>query len=288
MDQQLYGGIEIGGTKVICAVGDDQGTISAQVTFKTVGVDATVQAIAAFFGGYKSVRAVGVGSFGPLQLNSGAADFGHIYHSPKAGWEQVDLKGLLEARLQLPISLETDVNCAALGELHFGVARQVADFIYLTVGTGIGGALVRGGRIVHGIRNLEMGHVRIPHEVLANGYSGSCPFHGDCLEGLASGLALHQRYAQAAETITDPAVWDREVTYLALAIHNLMLTNGPELVIIGGGVADHEGLLPAIRSKVAALVNDYLAFPDLDDYIMAASGPTNGVLGALQLAVASL
>ena len=287
MDQQLYGGVEIGGTKVICAVGDDQGTISRRATFKTAGVEATMQAIGAFFAANKTVRAVGVGSFGPLQLNPRAADFGHIYHSPKAGWEQVNLKGLLEAQLQLPISLETDVNCAALGELHFGVARRVENFIYLTVGTGIGGALVRDGKIVHGVRNLEMGHVRIPHEVLANGYSGSCPFHGDCLEGLASGLALHQRYAQAAEAITDRSIWDQEATYLALAIHNLMLTNGPELVVIGGGVADHEGLLPAIRTKVAALVNDYLVFPDLDDYIVAASGPTNGVLGALQLAVAS-
>lgn len=287
MDQQLYGGIEIGGTKVMCAVGDDQGTISGQVTFKTASVDATMQAIAAFFAGNKTVRAVGVGSFGPLQLNPNAADFGHIYHSPKAGWEQVDLKGLLETRLQLPISLETDVNCAALGELHFGVARQVKDFIYLTVGTGIGGALVRDGKIVHGVQNLEMGHVRVPHQVLANGYSGSCPFHGDCLEGLASGFALYQQYAQAAETIIDPSVWDQEASYLASAIHNLMLTNGPELIVIGGGVADHEALLPAIRTKVAALVNDYLVFPDLDDYIVAASGPTNGVLGALQLAVAS-
>lgn len=287
MDQQLYGGIEIGGTKVICAVGDDQGTVLSQATFKTAGVDATMQTIAAFFTSNKTVRAVGVGSFGPLQLTASAANFGHIYHSPKAGWEQVDLKGLLETRLRLPIRLETDVNCAALGELYFGVARQLENFIYLTVGTGIGGALVRGGKIVHGIQNLEMGHVRVPHKVLANDYSGSCPFHGDCLEGLASGFALHQQYAQTAEAIIDPAVWDQEANYLALAVQNLMLTNGPELIIIGGGVAEHEGLLPAIRTKVALLLNNYLVFPDLDNYIVAASGPTNAVLGALQLAINS-
>jgi fructokinase len=283
MEHQLCGGVELGGTKTICAIADANGAIAANVTFPTTNVDETFEKIFEFFEQNQPVVALGVGSFGPVQLSTSSAEFGWIYNSPKPGWSNVNVKGLLEQRLGLAVSIDTDVNCAALGELHYGVAQNVRSFVYLTLGTGIGGSLVHEAKLVHGILNLEMGHMRVPHEPFTDGFGGACVFHGDCLEGISSGYAMAQRYGKKPQEITDMEVWDIEAGYIASAVNNLMMTVGPELIVIGGGLTNHSNLMALIRAAVQQDVNNYLRFPDLESYIVQASSDKNGVLGAIKL-----
>ncbi|CAN5674738.1 ROK family protein [soil metagenome] len=283
MQEKLFGGIEFGGTKTICAIGDASGSITSQTLIPTTSVSETLAAVAEFFKG-RPVSLVGVGSFGPLNLNDASSEYGYICNTPKQGWSNVNLKGLLESRLELPVRIDTDVNTAALGELYYGLAKAADNFIYLTIGTGIGGALIINKKLIRGILNLEMGHMRIPHEPFDDTFQGACSFHADCLEGIASGYAMEQRYGKKTAQITDQEAWNREAGYIAVALVNLMFTHGPELIILGGGVTDHPGLIPKIREIVPRYINGYLNFPDLDTYIVGSSGDTNGVLGAIKLA----
>lgn len=281
---ELYGGIELGGTKTICAVGSLKGQIIAKTTIPTTTVEVTLGAIYDFFENQSSIKALGVGSFGALKINSQSEDYGSIYNAPKVGWTNVKLKNLLKSRFQAPIQFDLDVNCSALGELYFGVAKEVNSFVYITLGTGIGGALVINRRLVHGILNLEMGHVRVPHEPFTDEFKGACSFHGDCLEGIASGYAIQQHYDKRAEEIESEEVWDLEANHIATALNNIIMTVGPEKIVLGGGLAHHKGLIEEVRSKVSSTINDYMPFPSLDNYIVASSGDKNGVLGAMKLA----
>lgn len=284
MDKKLYGGVELGGTKTICAIGYTDGSLIAQTTFPTAGVDETFNTIVDFFNQNQPIEALGVGSFGPIQLDVSSAEYGSIYNTPKPGWSNVDVKGLLERKLNIRVAIDTDVNSAALGEMHYGVARDANNFIYLTIGTGIGGSLVYNRQVFHGILNLEMGHMRVPHEPFADNFKGACSFHADCLEGIASGSAMTKRYGVKPADIHDTEAWDKTADYIAAALNNLMMTNGPDMIVLGGGVMDHPGLIEAIRTLVQKKINGYLQFPDLDNYIVHSSGSMNGVLGAIKLA----
>ncbi len=290
MQQQLYGAIEFGGTKTICAIGYASGELVAQANFSTTSVDETLGNIYHFFGANEPISALGVGAFGPLNLDIASLDYGAMHNTPKPGWENVNLKTLLSEHFKVPITIDLDVNAAALGELHFGVAKGLNNFVYLTLGTGIGGSLIMDGKVTHGIRNLEMGHMRIPHETFSNGFEGTCPFHKDCLEGIASGYAMEQRYHQKAELLdssADEAIWGLEASYIAVALNNIMMTFGPEVIILGGSLMKNTGILEAIHHDVATHINGYMTFPDLNTYIVRSSGETNGVLGAIQLAAKS-
>jgi fructokinase len=284
MKQKLYGGIELGGTKTNCAIGSADGTIVAKKTIPTTSAEETIDAIVEFFDNNPKVISLGVGSFGPVQLDASSSEYGQILNSPKAGWSKVGIKNVLEQRLGLAVSIDTDVNCAALGELNFGVAKNVQNFIYLTLGTGIGGSLVIDGKLVRGILNLEMGHMRIPHEPFAGKFKGVCSFHTDCLEGIASGTAMEERYGKPAEDISSSEAWNNEAEYIASALTNLMMTIGPEKIVLGGGLTNHAGFVARIRNEVPRKVNNYLDFPDLEHYIIQSSGNTNGVLGAIKMA----
>jgi fructokinase len=283
MEPKMYGGIELGGTKTICAIGDANGVISAQMTVPTTSVEQTFSEIFRFFEQSPPIVSLGVGSFGPLQINSSSTEYGSIYNSPKPGWSDVNIKSLIKQKMHLTVSIDTDVNCAALGELHYGAAKDVDSFIYVTLGTGIGGSYVRNHEVVHGILNLEMGHMRIPHEHFSDAFKGACPFHGDCLEGIASGYALSKRYDKKPEEITDLEIWNIEARYIALALNNLMMTMGPELIVVGGGLTDHLQLLSLVRIEIQSIINNYLKFPDLEDYIVQSTSAMNGVLGAIKL-----
>lgn len=284
MEAKLYGGIEFGGTKTICAIGDGQGAMIAQVTFPTASVDETTSAISDFFRQNASVAALGVGSFGPLDLAIRSEKFGYIMDTPKRGWSNVNLKGLLEERIKVPVTLNTDVNCAALGEYYFGVAKQNDNFIYLTVGTGIGGSVILGGTPLQGLSHSEIGHMLIPHEPFDDSFKGSCAFHGDCLEGIASGSAMANRWGQETLGVTEEKVWRLEAGYLAAALHNLILSVSPGMIVIGGGLVKRPGLLEAIRQDVVQSINGYVGIPDIETYIVQSSGEMNGVLGAIKLA----
>lgn len=284
---ELYGGIEFGGTKTICAVGDVSGRLFAQATIPTTSVEETLQAVFDFFDERGPIQALGVGSFGPLGVNRHSENYGSIYNAPKSGWKNVRLKDLLKDHFDVLIEFDLDVNCAAVGELNFGVAQDVDNFIYLTLGTGIGGALVMNKQLVHGILNLEMGHMHIPHEPFMDGFKGTCNYHGDCLEGIASGYAIQQHYGRRAEEIESAEVWGLEANYIAMALNNIIMTVGPEKIVLGGGLTHQAGFVEQIRSRVSTTVNGYMPLPSLGDYIVTSSGETNGVLGAIKLAAAS-
>ncbi len=286
-----YGGIEAGGTKWVCAVAGRPGELLETETFPTTAPGPTVSRAARFFTTRGPVDAIGVGAFGPVDIRRDSPTWGTITSTPKPGWADTDLAGALTAALGVPVALDTDVNAAALGEWRWGAAAGLDTFVYITVGTGIGGGAVAGGRLVHGLLHPEFGHMRIPHDRAADPFDGICPYHGDCLEGLASGEAIRQRWGRAGEELSATAAWDIEAEYLALALVNVICTLSPQRIIIGGGVAKQPALLPLARRRVRELLAGYLRAPELTDaaaidgYIVTPRlGDGAGVIGALELA----
>jgi fructokinase len=209
--------------------------------------------------------------------------------TPKPGWAETDVVAPLAAALGVPVALDTDVNAAATGEWLHGAARGLETFCYVTVGTGIGGGVFANGRPVHGLLHPELGHVMVPHDRSRDPFAGSCPFHGDCLEGLASGTALRARWGRPGEELTDPAVWELEAEYLALGLMNVVLVLAAERIVLGGGVSGAPGLIEAVRTRLRELLAGYVDVPQLgpgiDDYVvLPALGPRAGVVGAIELA----
>jgi fructokinase len=284
----LYGAIEAGGTQWVCAIGTDSGDLRATVTFPTTTPDETIGRAADFLTQNGTLAAVGIGCFGPVDVRPSSPTWGYITTTPKPGWTDTDVAPRLQELLGTKVAFDTDVSASALGEQLWGAAVGLETFCYITVGTGIGAGIVVRGRVHHGLVHPEFGHMRVPREP-DDPFPGSCPFHGDCLEGLASGGAIRQRWSRPAEEIADDAAWQLEARYLAAGIVNLICTVSPERVIIGGGVMQQPALLPLIRVRVRELLADYLDAPELADgiadYIVAPkSGPEAGVLGALELA----
>ena len=290
--EPLYGGLEAGGTKWVCAIGAGPDDIRATTQFATTMPQATLARAVAFFSPYRDrLAGLGIGSFGPLDLQPASPTFGWITSTPKPGWAQTDLVGALRQALEVPIVLDTDVNAAAFGECHWGAAQGLDTFLYLTVGTGLGGGAMVNGRLLHGLLHPEMGHLRIPHDWQADAFAGTCPYHGDCLEGLAAGPALAARWGQAGETLPDdhPA-WALEAHYLALGLVAFICTLMPQRMIMGGGVMHRSQLFPLIQHEVQQLLNGYIQAPELASHIESyivppALGERAGVLGALALAV---
>ncbi len=289
----LYGGIEAGGTKFICAIGSGPDDLRAVTEFPTTTPVETLRQAIAFFheqAGRANLAAIGIGSFGPVDPNPSSPTFGYITTTPKPRWAQTDLVGTIQRALDVPVGFDTDVNAAALGENRWGAAQGLDTFIYLTIGTGIGGGGMMNGRLMHGLIHPEMGHIRIPHDRERDPFPGICPYHGDCLEGLASGPAIERRWGARGETLAkDHPAWDMEASYLALAVANLICTLSPERVVIGGGVMQQPRLLPQVQQQVQALLNDYIKAPaivhNIEHYIVSpALGKRAGVLGAIALA----
>lgn len=291
----LWGGIEAGGTKFVCAVGTGPGDLRAELRFPTTTPEETLHLAIEYFRQWhqsEPLAAIGVGSFGPLDPNPASPSFGYIPTTPKPGWAHTNIVATLQEALGVPVGFDTDVNAAALGEHRWGAARGLDTFIYLTIGTGIGGGGMVNGRLMHGLIHPEMGHIRIPHDWEADPYPGSCPYHGDCFEGLASGPALEGRWGQRGETLpADHSAWPLEAHYLALGVVNFICTLSPQRIIIGGGVMEAPGLFPVVRQKVQALLNGYVQVPQIleqiDEYIVPPGlGNKAGVLGAIALAQA--
>lgn len=286
-----YGGIEAGGTKWVCAVADHPAEPLKTETFPTTTPEETVRRAVRFFAENGPVSAIGVGSFGPVDIRRSSPTWGTITTTPKPGWADTDLAGALRSGLGVPIALDTDVNAAALGEWRWGAATGLDTFCYITVGTGIGGGAVVNGRLLHGLLHPEVGHMRIPHDRARDPFDGICPYHGDCLEGLASGEAIRQRWGRAGQQLTDPAAWELEASYLALALVNLVCALSPQRIIVGGGVAKQPALLPLVRKRVRELLVGYLRAPELtepaatDRYIVPPGlADGSGVIGAIELA----
>ena len=288
-----YAGLEAGGSKFVCMVGRSPDQIGAEMSFPTGMPAETLERASAFFAEQRKsvpLAAIGIGSFGPLDLRPNSPTYGYITSTPKPGWAQTDLVGALQDALELPVTLDTDVNAAALGEHRWGMAQETNNFIYLTVGTGIGGGGMLEGRLLHGLIHPEMGHIRVPHDLQADPYPGCCPHHGDCLEGLASGPALAERWGQPPEALPpDHPAWELEAHYLALALVNYICTLSPQRIILGGGIMAQAQLFPLIRQRVQSLLNGYLRAEEIlagiDRYIVPSGlGRRAGVLGAVALA----
>ncbi len=287
---RLFGGVETGGTWCVCAVGRGPGEIEADTRFRTASPPETLERIVAFFAGQPRCERIGIGSFGPVDVRPGSPTWGHVTTTPKPGWQHTAVAPVIAEQLGVPVSFDTDVNAAAVGEHRWGAGRGTASLCYLTVGTGIGGGLLLDGRPVHGLVHPEVGHLRIPHDRERDPFPGVCPTHGDCWEGLAAGPAIGQRWdADPRELPDEHPAWALQADYTALGILAVVMVASPERVIVGGGVMDHPGLLPAVRARLVALDAGYLPTPLLgdrvDEYLVAPElGDDAGMLGAIALA----
>lgn len=286
----LWGGIEAGGTKFVCAVGSGPDDL-VETRFPTTTPAETLARAIAFFRAQPALpAAIGIGSFGPVDPDPRSPTFGYITTTPKPGWGHTDLVGPLRQALGVPVAFDTDVNAAALGEQRWGAAQGLHTFIYLTIGTGIGGGALVEERLLHGAMHPEMGHIRLPHDWSADPYPGFCPYHGDCFEGLAAGPAIERRWGQRAETLPpEHPAWALEAHYIALALSSYILTLVPQRIILGGGVMQQPQLFPLVRQETQTLLNRYLHIPAILDHMEAYLVPPGlgnraGVLGALALA----
>jgi len=292
--EKLYGGIEAGGTKFVCVVAGGPGRIVDEIRFKTTLPAETLERAIQFFRPFITsgqVNAIGIGSFGPLDLNPKSATYGFITSTPKPGWGNTNVLGTIQQALRVKAGLDTDVNVAALGESIWGASKGHDPSLYLTIGTGIGGGYVKDGRSLIGMLHPEMGHLRIPHNREADPFPGSCPFHGDCFEGLASGPAIEKRLGVSGAVVgeNDP-FWDIEADYIAYALVNYILTLSPRKIILGGGVMQREFLFPKVRRKARELLNGYVSsktiLENIDSYILPPGlGNQSGSLGAIALAM---
>ena len=274
----LIGGVEAGGTKFVCAIGTGPKDLE-RVSFPTTTPEETIGRAIDFFRERPPIHALGIASFGPVDLHPESATYGYITSTPKEGWSNTDIAGSLGRALNVPVTIDTDVNAAALAEARWGAAQGVSDVVYLTIGTGIGGGALVGGRLIHGLVHPEMGHMRIPHDRVVDPFAGSCVFHGDCLEGLAAGPAIEKRWGVTArELAPDHAAWRLEARYLAAGIANLVCTLSPQLILMGGGVMDQAHLFPLIREEMCEAVNGYVAIPEIGPPLL---GSNTGVLGAI-------
>jgi len=290
----LYGGIEAGGTKFVCMVGGGPDDIRAEVRFPTTSPVETIGHAADFFKQQAQeahLAAIGIGSFGPVDLDPASPTFGYITTTPKPGWANTNFIGMLRAALDVPIVFDTDVNAAAFGECRWGAAQGLDPIIYLTIGTGIGGGVICNGKPLHGLVHPEMGHMLMRHDRELDPFPGVCPFHGDCFEGLASGPSMKKRWGQPAETLPDahPA-WNIEAHHIAVALANLVLNFSPRRIVVGGGVMQQAGLFPLVRRKTQQFLNGYVQSTQIteriDEYIVPpALGHRSGVLGAIALAM---
>lgn len=292
-EAKVFGGIEAGGTKFVCAVGTGPMDIRAEVRFPTTTPDETLERSIEFFRQQQEklpLAAIGIGSFGPLDPHVASPTYGFITSTPKPGWANTDVVGPIRQALGVPVGFDTDVNGAALGEFQWGSAQGLDTFLYLTVGTGIGGGGLVNRGLMHGLIHPEMGHIRIPHDWKNDPFPGICPYHGDCFEGLACGPALERRWGQKAETFpADHAAWSLEAHYLALALINYACTVSPQRMILGGGVMSQVALYPIVRREFKEILNGYIVSPEINDHIEnyivpPGLGNRSGVLGAFALA----
>ena len=287
---ELYGGVETGGTWCVCAVAEGSGRIVVEEQFPTRDPESTLARVVDFFRSHPRVRAIGIASFGPVDLHPESPTWGYVTTTPKPGWRHVAVATALRDELGVPVAFDTDVNAAGLAEHRWGAGRGVDTVCYVTVGTGIGTGVVVKGRPWHGLVHPEAGHMRVPHDRERDPFEGSCPVHGDCWEGLAAGSAMAKRWQAPPERLEDdhPA-WTLEAEYLALGIVNLILMVSPERVIVGGGLLQHRALLDMIRTRVPDVMAGYLDAPQLgaeiSSYLVRPElGDRAGVLGAVALA----
>ncbi|GAB4480644.1 MAG: ROK family protein [Anaerolineales bacterium] len=288
----MLAGIEAGGTKMVCVVGKDADQILERTSIATTTPDDTIPAIITFFKHceqqFEPIEAIGIAAFGPVDINPRSVNYGQVGLTPKLAWQHFNWVHALMEGFSLPVNVDTDVNGAALGEWRRGAAQNLDTFLYLTVGTGIGGGGLINGKLLHGRFHPEMGHIRLPHDWQRDPFRGCCPYHNDCLEGLASGEAMLQRWGEKAQNLapSHPA-WELEAEYLALAVTNFLFTFSPQRILLGGGVMKHDGLIEEVRRKTLEYCGGYLPYlpQEIETLITPPQlGDLAGSYGALALA----
>lgn len=282
------GALEAGGTKMVCAVGNERGEIEKRISIPTRTPQETMPEMIGFFK-EEQVEALGIGCFGPINPVKGTPTYGYITSTPKQAWQNYAIVAAFEAALQCPVGFDTDVNAAALGEASYGITRGLHSSIYVTVGTGIGVGVCVDGKLMHGMTHPEAGHIYLKQHP-ADSFDGCCPFHGNCLEGLAAGPAIEKRWGRKGAELTERAeVWELEAWYLAQACANYCMLYSPERIVLGGGVMKQPALLPLIRSEFEKQLAGYICTDrvrDVEQYIVPASlGDNQAVLGCIRLAL---
>lgn len=280
------GALEAGGTKMVCAIGDENGKIFEQISIPTKTPEETVPAMIDYFQKAK-VEALGIGCFGPIDPDKKSETYGYITSTPKLAWANYDIVGKFEKALGIPVGFDTDVNGSVLGETTFGQAKGKNSVIYVTIGTGVGVGVYIEDKLLHGMLHPEAGHVMVRRRE-GDAYEGKCPYHKACLEGMAAGPAVEERWGDKAINLKDrEEVWDLEAYYIAQALTGYILTLSPQMIILGGGIMHQEQLFPMIRSYVAEMLNGYIQtkeVKDMEHYIVPASlNDDQGIMGALEL-----
>ncbi|MDO9547313.1 MAG: ROK family protein [Pelolinea sp.] len=296
MAEKAFGAIELGGTKTFVMIAKDKTNIYSRKIFPTLSPNQTISDITNFFKDETNsldleLASIGIGSFGPLDLDPESKTFGYITSTPKEGWQFTNLKGKIEESLQIPAAIDTDVNASALGEFRSLLKQDIDSFVYITIGTGIGGGFIINRELVHGLVHPEFGHIRIPHNKRMDPFPGICPYHRDCFEGLASGPALEERWHMTAEMLPkEHMAWELEADYISLALMNLICTVSPQKIILGGGVMHQLHLFKKIYQKTQRYLNNYIKSKYLDEQIRDLIMPpklkdNSGIFGALHLAI---
>ncbi|WP_232522411.1 ROK family protein [Marinimicrobium alkaliphilum] len=290
---KLYGGLEAGGTKFNCVLAHTPSKILARASFPTTTPEETIGHVIDFFQSASRERgplsALGIASFGPVDRSTGSETYGYITATPKLKWVDTDLLGQIANALRVPAEFDTDVNGAALGEGVLGAAKGLENYVYVTIGTGVGAGIMANGRPVNGAIHPEVGHIFIPRDPQDTDFPGACPYHGDCLEGLVAGPALEQRWGCKADQLpVDHQAWDIQARYLAIMCINLTVCYSPERIILGGGVMQQGHLFPKIRAHFKKLMNGYEQGPaagNLENFIVPPGlGNAAGETGALLMA----
>lgn len=291
--EPLFGGIEAGGTKFVCAVGDAAGHVLVESRIPTRDPVTTFREVFEFFHAARAhhgeLRAYGIGSFGPLNINPLSAGYGRMLNTPKVGWSDFDLRGVLASEFGKPVGISTDVNAAGLGEARWGNGTGLPSLVYVTVGTGIGAGVIYRGQPFFGLTHPEIGHIHVRRHPQDLEFAGVCPFHGDCLEGLASGPAIFARTGRSLANAADSdEIWDIEADYLGQLCAHLVGTLSPHRILFGGGVMQQERLFGPIRMRMRHWLGTYNVQPEIheEDFICAPGlGNQAGVKGALALAM---
>ncbi len=288
----MFGAIEAGGTKFNCAMANGRGEVVSQTQFPTRDPETTLRDVIAFFDAsqqeYGNIKAMGIGSFGPINIDPMSAQYGQFLKTPKPGWSHFDFLGAIKAHYNIPVVVETDVNAAVLAEYREGAGKGCQDVVYVTIGTGIGGGIISGGRLVKGSIHPEMGHMIMPRHPADLEFAGACPFHGGCLEGLAAGPAMQARWGVPAETLGDDHIaWEIQAFYLAAMCINLNAIFSPQKIILGGGVSQKPGLIDSVAQQFLSMWGDYLPLPyPVNEFIVLPQlAPAAGLVGSIMLAM---
>lgn len=292
---RYIGAIEAGGTKMVAGIGTEDGKLLDRISIPTTDPETTFGALIGYFDKAKDsgtpIAAIGIGSFGPVDLNKNSKTYGFITSTPKPGWANTDFAGYFESKLGVPVGFDTDVNGAVLGEVTYGTSQEATCAIYITIGTGVGVGVYYEGKLIHGMMHPEAGHILLMKHPKDN-FEGSCPFHGNCFEGLAAGPSIQKRWGKPGVELADnKLVWEIESFYIAQAIADYICVYSPDKIILWGGVMHQEQMFSMVRKQVKEILNGYISTDvimntDLSDYIIPPSlGENPGILGALKLGI---